>query len=198
MSAGPGVAETIMIALATALVTTVGTGWLVMPRLEARKRRIMDAHQARDRFLATMLRILSASGRLQKFEAPNPDDAAWTPVMRERVEAERARWVKQLDEATEWMVDNVETYAVSWPTDFLRGLIGTYVPYARAVMISEREDDRKAELLEWLTTPVWEVFGSRGWQRSPRRLARAQRQLGARIAEIEAEADRQNAAAVAA
>ncbi|MEU9530380.1 hypothetical protein AB0D58_34085 [Streptomyces sp. NPDC048210] len=178
--------------MATALVTRVATGWLVMPRLEARKRRILEAHQARDQFLAAMLRILSAGARLRNFAAPAADDGTWTPVMRKRVEAERARWVKQLDASTAWMVDNMETYTVSWPSDFLRGVVGTYVPYARAVVISEREETRKAEPLEWLTTPVWEVFGSRGWQRSPGRMRRAERQLAERIQQIEAEVDRQN------
>ncbi|MER7956459.1 hypothetical protein [Streptomyces sp. NPDC096030] len=101
----------------TALVTTVGTGWLVLPRLEARKRRIMDAHQARDKFLATMLRISSAGSRLQAVQEPAADDTAWTPVMRERFGEERARWVKQLDEATEWMVDHLETFMPTWPGD---------------------------------------------------------------------------------
>jgi len=197
VSAGPGVLETMLIALATSLVTTVGTGWLVMPRLEARKRRIMEMHQARDQFLAMMLRVLSACARLRNVEAPDSNDSGWTPVMRERVGVERARWVKQLDEATEWMVDNMEMYGVTWPSNLLRGLIGNYVTTARWVMVSERQDDRKAELLVELTTPVWQVFGSRGWQRGPLRMARAQRRLEASIEEISTEVDRQNDASAA-
>ncbi|MFB8025957.1 MULTISPECIES: hypothetical protein [unclassified Streptomyces] len=196
MPADPGVVETVTVALVTALVTTVGTQWLVVPRLEARKRRIMDVHQARDRFLTEMRHILGASARLRNFEAP-PEDPACTPEMRERIAAGRARWVKQLDDATEWLVDNLELYLPSWPTDFLRNLISTYVSHAWAVMLSEREDTRKAVLLEQLTTPVWEVFGSRGWERSPSRMAGAQQQLAAVIEEIEAEVDRQQAAPLA-
>jgi hypothetical protein len=190
--------ETVLIAVVTALVTTVATGWLVAPRLDARKHRILELHKARDQFLASMLQVLSAAARLQNFPAPDPNEPAWTEVMRERVAAERARWVEQLDEATKWMVDNIETYALTWPMDFLRSLIGNYVSHARAVMISERQDGRKAELLEELTTPVWEVFGSRGWQRSPRRLMRAEQRLTAVIEEISAEVDRQNSAPAAA
>ncbi|MFG3071907.1 hypothetical protein [[Kitasatospora] papulosa] len=194
MPADPGVVETVALALVTALVTTVGTQWLVVPRLEARKRRIMDVHQARDRFLTEMRHIMGASARLQGHEAPAPDDPAWAPVMHERIAAGRARWVKQLDDATEWLVDNVELYAPSWPTDFLRNMISTYVSNAWAVMLSEREDTRKAVLLSQLTTPVWEVFGSCGWERSPSRMAAAQQQLAAVIEEMEAEVDRQRAA----
>ncbi|MER6279674.1 hypothetical protein ABT202_25845 [Streptomyces sp900105245] len=191
VSDGPGVLETILIALATALVTTVGTGWLVVPRLEARKRRIGEAHQARDRFLASMLRIVAAAARLREIEEPAADDPGWTDVMRERVRAERARWMKQIDEATEWMVDNMETFAPTWPTDVLRQMIGTYVAHARAVAISEREDTKKAERLVELTEPVWAVFGSRGWQRGPRLIPRSIERLTAAVEALGADAERQ-------
>ncbi|WP_432128057.1 hypothetical protein [Streptomyces sp. bgisy082] len=196
MAVEPGVVETVGVALVTALVTTVGTGWLVTPRLEARKRRIGEIHQARDRFLASMLRIVSAGARLRAMQEPAGDDPGCTQEMCDRIRAERARWVKQLDEATEWMVDNVETYAASWPASVLRDMIGTYVAYARAVSISERQDDRKAELLTELTEPVWQVFGSRGWQRGPRLLPRSAERLAATIEAMTAESDRQLAATV--
>ncbi|MGW0792325.1 hypothetical protein ACWD04_29890 [Streptomyces sp. NPDC002911] len=70
--------------------------------------------------------------------------------MRGRVEAERARWVKQLDEATEWMVDNM---------DILVSLADGLPTGPESL-----PTDRKAELLVELTTPVWEVFGSCGWR----------------------------------
>ncbi|WP_129771879.1 hypothetical protein [Streptomyces sp. L-9-10] len=70
-------------------------------------------------------------------------------------------------------------------------MIGTYVTHARAVVISERQDDRKAELLVDLTDPVWEVFGSRGWQRGPRLLPRSLERLAATLDAIRAEVDRQ-------
>ncbi|RYJ22269.1 hypothetical protein CU044_6040 [Streptomyces sp. L-9-10] len=63
--------------------------------------------------------------------------------------------------------------------------------HARAVVISERQDDRKAELLVDLTDPVWEVFGSRGWQRGPRLLPRSLERLAATLDAIRAEVDRQ-------
>ncbi|MFE5613925.1 hypothetical protein [Streptomyces sp. NPDC056524] len=150
----------------------------------------MDTHQARDKFLATMLRIISAGSRLQAIHEPADDDSAWTPVMRERFEEERARWVKQLDEATEWMVDHLETFMPTWPSDHLRGLISTYVATARWVMISERQDDKKAELLCELTSPVWEVFGSRAWQRGPRLLPQSIQRLDTVVEAIHAEVDR--------
>ncbi|MFF0450863.1 hypothetical protein ACFYT4_31535 [Streptomyces sp. NPDC004609] len=135
---------------------------------------------------------MTVGSRLREVSAATFEDPGWTPVMRERMEAERARWVKQLDEATEWMVDNVEIYGLSWPTEILRTVIGQYVLHARAVMLSERQDDRKAELLVELTKPVWDVFAARLWQANPRRLPRAKQRLEELLAEIGAEADRQN------
>ncbi|MEU4153352.1 hypothetical protein [Streptomyces sp. NPDC026659] len=187
----PGALETLVLALATSLVTTVGTGWLVAPRLEARKRRIGELHQARDKFLASMLKIVSAGGRLLAVEEPAVGDPGWTDVMRDRVRSERARWMTQLDDSTMWMVDNLESYLPTWPSDVLRTMIGTYVTQARAVVISERQDNRKAELLVELTDPVWEVFGSRGWQRGPRLLPRSLERLTATLDAIGAEVDRQ-------
>ncbi|MGW4441907.1 hypothetical protein [Streptomyces sp. NPDC004682] len=70
-------------------------------------------------------------------------------------------------------------------------MIGTYVTHARAVVISERRDNRKAELLVELTDPVWEVFGSRGWQRGPRLLPRSLERLAGTLDAIGAEVDRQ-------
>ncbi|MGW4441906.1 hypothetical protein [Streptomyces sp. NPDC004682] len=107
----PSERGTLVLALVTSLVTTVGTGWLVAPRLESRKRRIGELHQARDKFLASMLRIVAAAGRLRAEEEPALGDPGWTDVMRDRVRAERARWMAQLDESTVWMVDNLESYA---------------------------------------------------------------------------------------
>ncbi|MFF9070545.1 hypothetical protein ACF09E_34885 [Streptomyces sp. NPDC014891] len=176
-----GVWETLLIAVVTAVVSAVvagvATGVLVVPRMEARKRRIGEIHQARDRFLASMLRSMSASARMRAMNEPDAGDPNCTDVVRDRIRAERVRWMKQMDEATEWMVDNVETYALSWPAAVLREMVATYAAHARAVIISERTDAQKAEYLARLTEPVWEVFGSRAWQRGPRLLPRSIQKL---------------------
>ncbi|WP_314614681.1 hypothetical protein [Streptomyces stackebrandtii] len=173
--------ETLLIAVVTAVVSAVvagvATGVLVVPRMEARKRRIGEVHLARDRFLASMLKIMSASARMRAMNEPAAGDPDCTDVVRDRIRTERARWMKQMDEATEWMVDNIETYSLSWPAAVLREMVGTYAAYARAVVISERTDDRKAKHLARLTEPVWEVFGSRAWQRGPRLLPRSIQKL---------------------
>lgn len=108
------------LAVVTSIATTVATGSLVVPRLDARKRRIQLAHTARDTFNASLLTIISACGRLENMPLPAPGDPECTAVMRVRLTSERARWVNQLDEATVWLIDNVETYAASWPLEQLR------------------------------------------------------------------------------
>ncbi|MDR3081927.1 MAG: hypothetical protein LBV60_13560 [Streptomyces sp.] len=190
--------QTALISVGTSLVTAYATGAWLTPRLEARKRRITEVHAVRDRFLASMLKVMAVSARLRNTPAPDPEDPAWTPTMRERVEGERIRWQGQLGETTEWMVDNLETYALSWPSTLLRKMVFEYAAHARAVMLSERADDRKAVLLQELTEPVWEVFGARVWQRGPFRLRRAVRGFAAKLEEIAAEADRQAPAPVTA
>jgi hypothetical protein len=60
----PDTVWTILVAAATAVVTTTATGLLVIPRLEARKKRLVEVHAARDAFGVHMLRIISACSLL--------------------------------------------------------------------------------------------------------------------------------------
>ncbi|MFJ8364457.1 hypothetical protein [Streptomyces sp. NPDC093984] len=106
---------TIVVAAVTAVVTTTATGLIVAPRLEARRKRLVEVHAARDAFGAHMLQIISACVHLQNIQLPPADDPAWTPVLRERLAGERERWWQQIDDATRWLIDNVATYAGSWP-----------------------------------------------------------------------------------
>ena len=94
--------------MVTALVTTIATGVFVIPRLEARKRRIQEAHTARDTFNSSLLTIISACNRLQSLPLPAADDPDCTEVVRARLAAERERWMQQLDDATRWLIDHVE------------------------------------------------------------------------------------------
>ncbi|WP_210582009.1 hypothetical protein [Streptomyces sp. GESEQ-4] len=158
----PGTLWTILVAAVTAVVTAIATGLFVTPRLDARKKRIEEAHAARDTFNTHLQAVLSACTRLQLLP---PDDPAWTPVLRERLTGERERWLQQLDDATRWMVDHVETYAGSWVMrqhiDFAVG----YASNARMLMLSEREESTKLELLAALTLPVQRQFFGFWWSR---------------------------------
>ncbi|MFE7932956.1 hypothetical protein ACFU6S_30410 [Streptomyces sp. NPDC057456] len=159
----PGTLWTILVAAVTAVVTAIATGLFVTPRLDARKKRIGEAHAARDTFNTQLGAILSACTRLQSLPA---DDPAWTPVLRERLTGERERWLQQLDDATRWMVDHIDTYAGSWVMqqhiDFAVG----YASNARMLMLSEREESTKLELLAQLTLPVRRQFFGFWWSRA--------------------------------
>jgi hypothetical protein len=111
----PNIVWTLLVATVTALVTTIATGVLVIPRLEARKRRIQEAHTARDTFNSSLLTIISACNRLQSLPLPAAYDPDCTEVVRARLAAERERWMQQMDDATRWLIDHVETYAAGWP-----------------------------------------------------------------------------------
>ncbi|MEU3501581.1 hypothetical protein ABZ726_12665 [Streptomyces hundungensis] len=183
----PITAWTILVAAITALVTTTATGLIVTPRMEARKKRLGEVHSARDAFSTHMTTVVSACTRLLNMPALADDDAAWTPTMRERLGAERARWLQQIDDATRWMIDNVATYAGSWP---MRGLIEfatAYAANARMVVLSEREEIAKLRHLVDLTLPVQRQFFGWPWARARHHFA-DRRAFAATLALLEREA----------
>ncbi|MFD7407764.1 hypothetical protein ACFV7R_35050 [Streptomyces sp. NPDC059866] len=167
----PSILWTLLVAAATAVVTALATGLFVTPRMEARKKRLGDVHATRDTFSANMTRIISACGLLQKVQLPADDEPGWTPVMRERLAGERERWWQQLDDATRWLIDNVAAYAGSWPTSHLIQFAVDYAGNARMVVLSEREEATKLELLLALTVPVQRQFFGWPWSRARHVLA---------------------------
>lgn len=162
----PNTLWTLLVAAVTAVVTALAVGLFVTPRMEARKKRLGEVHTARDTFGANMLRIISACSLLQRFELPAADDPDWTPVMRERLAGERSRWWQQLDDATVWLLDNAATYAGSWPNSRIIRFAIDYAGHARAVVLSEREEATKVELLLALTVPVQRQFFGWPWSRA--------------------------------
>ncbi|MEU4351733.1 hypothetical protein [Streptomyces sp. NPDC023838] len=158
----PNTLWTISVAAVTAVVTAIATGLFVTPRLDARKKRIGEAHAARDTFNAHLGTVLSACTRLRALPA---DDPAWTPVLRERLRGERERWLQQVDDATRWMVDHVETYAGGWALRRHIELAVGYAGCARMLMLSERQECTKLELLAMLTLPVQRQFFGFWWSR---------------------------------
>jgi hypothetical protein len=164
MSAMPNTLGTIVVALITALAVTAATNLLLIPRLEARKRRILETHLARDTFNSSMVTILSTCATLRELPLPPDGDPHVTAVVRERLSAERERWMQQIDDATRWMVDQRATFSKSWLTDRLRETVDTYVVVARLVMLSEREESTKLDLLLELTGPVQDMFFARWWR----------------------------------
>ncbi|MEU3973395.1 hypothetical protein [Streptomyces bacillaris] len=143
--------------------TALFIGLVITPRLEARNKRVRLAHEARDEFSRRVLVILSASARLR--ETPIPDSLAeQRPTLAERLTAERDRWVDQLDEATRYMVDHMETFGLSYATKRGRDIVGRFVVQSRAVVLSERSVETKAERLTALAGPVQNIFFTRRWR----------------------------------
>ncbi|MDT0570333.1 hypothetical protein RM704_23165 [Streptomyces sp. DSM 3412] len=161
----PNTLWTLLVAVVAAVVTALAVGLFVTPRMEARKKRVGEVHTARDTFGASMLRVISACSLLQRFGIPAADDPDWTSVMCERLTNERNRWWQQLDETTMWLLDNAATYAGSWPSSRIIRLAVDYAGHARAVMLSEREEATKVELLLALTVPVQRQFFGFWWSR---------------------------------
>ncbi|NUK14065.1 hypothetical protein [Streptomyces lunaelactis] len=155
----PSWISTILLAGATSLFI----GLFITPRLEARNKRVRIAHEARDEFSRRVLIILSACGRLRESEVP-PTLAEQRPALAEKMNAERQRWLDQLDEATRYLVDNMEAFGLGYATDRLRTVIGEFVAHARGVVLSERPVEKQVERLAALTGPIQSLFFVRRWR----------------------------------
>ncbi|MFI0818303.1 hypothetical protein ACH4TX_15775 [Streptomyces sp. NPDC021098] len=143
--------------------TTLFVGLVITPRLEARNRRISAVHQARDEFSRRVLRILSACARLRDTPVPHTLTEE-RPVLSQRLTAERQRWIDQLDEATRYLVDDLEAFVLSYATPRGRDIAGRFAVYARAVVLSDRPLGTKVERLTALTGPVQDIFFTRRWR----------------------------------
>ncbi|WP_051819428.1 hypothetical protein [Streptomyces sp. NRRL S-920] len=143
--------------------TALFIGLVITPRLEARNKRVGLVHEARDEFSRRVLTILSASARLRA--TPIPETLTeQRPALAEKMTADRDRWVDQLDEATRYMIDNMETFGLSYPTERGRDLIGRFVTHSRAIVLSERTIEVKADRLASLAGPVQHIFFTRRWR----------------------------------
>lgn len=150
--------STILIALAT----TVVTQYALAPRLEARKRRVLAAHEWRDQFSASLLTIVTAAGRLQTMEVPDGASA----TVRSAIERDRQRWLEQIDEASRHLVDHMERYAlgyIGWGG--YRDLAIRYAFLTRAVWVSDRLQAHRVELIRRLGEPVQSIFFAHWWNR---------------------------------
>jgi hypothetical protein len=92
----------LLIAVVTAVLTTTVASLTVVPRLEARNRRIQAGHQAREGFGIAILTVLVTGSLLSNLTIPQ--DA--TAPVRDSLEREGARWRQQLDKATEELADS--------------------------------------------------------------------------------------------
>src|SRR4051812_21142856 len=112
------------------------------PRLEARKARILKVHEHRDQLATHCLAITMNCARLKDSSAADddPDLAALTP--------ERERWRGKINESTLWLIDNMESFALSYPAHRgIQEVLVRYIVAARGIWLSEREEAAKLDLL---------------------------------------------------
>ncbi|WP_103509672.1 hypothetical protein [Streptomyces sp. SM13] len=146
---------TALIAIVTSLLTLIVSGRYVSPLLEVRNRRFQAKMQARERFQADMLTIMSATTRL----LATPIPAETTDALRAALREERLRWRAQIDDATKHLTDHFEEVAFSFAQS--RALTETAVRYsgtARMVWISDRAEDRKLNALRDTTQHCHALF----------------------------------------
>ncbi|WP_338741924.1 hypothetical protein [Actinomadura luteofluorescens] len=150
--------QTLLITVGTAAITAWVTGLIIAPRIEARKARILAAHKDRDQFSDSVLTILACCARLEAVEIPPEASAS----IRRSLLVERQRWLKQIEDATCWLVDNTHRWAGTY-VGFggYRDLVLRYAAAVRFVFLSERSKADKVVILRELTEPVQEMFFAR-------------------------------------
>ena len=144
---------------------TVAVDWIVRPRMDARKERILDNYRNRRDFEDNLLKLRVMSGMWARFEQP-PDAAA---DQKERLNDEMDRAFGQIDAMSKDMLDNLGSFALTFHGIKLPGLnatipelIARYVYLVRGICLSDRPFPAKARILEEATVPThtW-LFGGK-------------------------------------
>ncbi|MFE1923431.1 hypothetical protein ACFW91_12775 [Streptomyces asoensis] len=151
----------LLVAVVTALATTLVSSVTILPRLEARNRKIQAGHQDRERFGQAVLTVLTCSARLTNLVIP--DDAS--PVVREALIGEGERWRQKIDAATKDLADSIAPLSYIW---FLKDVALRFALVSRLVWISERSESAKLSVLLELSGSVQGLFFAAWWRRPKR------------------------------
>ncbi len=171
----PSWGTTALISIVTALLTLIVSGRYISPLLEVRNRRFQAKMQAREKFQANMLDVLSAVIHL--LAAPVVPEA--TDTVRTALREERARWRAQVDEATKYLTDHAVQLLFAYRGPKLPDLAVRYSSNVRGVWISDRTEERKLTALRDITqhchalffdSPVYAPQRARSWQKLERLL----------------------------
>ncbi|MBM9624779.1 hypothetical protein [Streptomyces zhihengii] len=163
-----------------AMATTIVTGRYISPLLEVRNRRFQTKMQAQEKITAAALSVLSATQKLQTVQIPD----GVTDTLRTALTEERARWTKQLDEATCHLADHAQEFVFTFRgPNSIRGM--RYCGTVRMVWISDRTDEAKLRHLLELTAHFHTLFLGSRWRVWA--LSRAMRGLDRRFEELEEE-----------
>jgi hypothetical protein len=146
----PSWGTTALISIVTSLLTLIVAGPYIQPLLEVRNRRFQTKMQAREKFQASRLDVLSAAPHL--LAAPVAPDA--TDTVRTALREERVRWRSQLDEATKYLTDHAVHLLFAYRGPRIPDLAVRYSSTARGVWISDRSEDRKLAIHPALPRPI--------------------------------------------
>lgn len=175
---------TALIAIVTSLLTLIVSGRYVSPLLEVRNRRFQAKMQARERFQADMLTIMSATIRL----LATPIPAGASDTLRAALREERLRWRAQIDDATKRLTDNCAEVAFSYAqSPALTEVAVRYASTARMIWVSDRPEDRKLNVLRDTTQQCHALFFDSSVHLVQR--ARAGRELERLLDELESPPD---------
>ncbi|MBH5131252.1 hypothetical protein I3J14_13985 [Streptomyces sp. HB-N217] len=150
----PSWSSTAFISIVTSLLTLIVGGRYVAPLLEVRNRRFQAKMQAREKFQANMLDVLSAVTQL--LAVPVVPEA--TETVRAALRDERLRWQAQVDEATKYLTDHAVQLLFAYRGPKLPGLAVRYSGNARGVWISDRPEAQKLTVLRDLTQHCHALF----------------------------------------
>jgi hypothetical protein len=170
--------ETILTSAAVSGVVSIIFEWIAKPRMDARKDRIVRIIENRRMFEDNLLRLDVASAMLKQLTYPPKADRR----AKDALDAERRRFLEQVDVATQSMIDQLGFFALTYASTTVPGLglsipemVAKYVVTVRGVHLSDRSYTRKAEIIQELTVPLRiYLFGSK-WH--PVRRARAMFQV---------------------
>lgn len=154
----------VLISALTSAIVALGIELVAKPRMEARKERILGDHRSRLRFDQRLTQIIVMSATWEQFVIP----PGTREDFRDRLESEQARALRELDEITQALIDELGSYAgtyVSWKLPVLgttgQALIARYAFIARGISLSDRPAIEKLRSLKEISLVMQEALFSR-------------------------------------
>ncbi len=160
------VVDTVLVAALTSVVVTAAGDLTVKPRLAARTKRIQARHDYRDQLELRINNVLMNCRRLARYPIlpTAPDEVS------KRIEAERERWIKQLDDDTAWLIDNQLLVGAGAPRlgDF-PVLVIRYAEACRVLWLIDRSlEDRCRMITELSDMAHRSLWGTRRFKAATR------------------------------
>jgi hypothetical protein len=154
----------VLISALTSALVALGIELVAKPRMEARKERILGDHRSRLRFDQRLTQIIVMSATWEQFVIP----PGTREDFRDRLESEQARALRELDEITQVLIDELGSYAgtyVSWNLPVLgttgQAPIARYAFIARGISLSDRPAIEKLRSLKEISLVMQEALFSR-------------------------------------